>query len=80
MEAVKRLYTIPESRELTIKIPDYIPVNEKAEIILLFKISPDVRKKKIELMKQAMHDPLFLEDLNEIGDDFKHVDNESWPS
>jgi hypothetical protein len=33
--------------------------------------------KKIEMMKQAAIDPLFLADLKEIQDDFAHLDNES---
>jgi hypothetical protein len=33
--------------------------------------------KKIEIMKQAAIDPLFLADLKEIQDDFAHLDNEN---
>lgn len=35
------------------------------------------KKKKIDFMKQASSDPLFLTDLSEIRDDFDFVDNEN---
>jgi predicted DNA-binding antitoxin AbrB/MazE fold protein len=31
---------------------------------------------KLEVMREAMNDPLFLADLKEMADDFKHVDAE----
>ncbi len=32
--------------------------------------------KRLELMAEAMHDELFLADLAEIAEDFKHIDRE----
>ena len=34
-------------------------------------------QKKMDIMKEASKDPLFLADLNEISDDFVFVDNEN---
>ena len=31
---------------------------------------------KLEVMREAMNDPLFLADLEEVAKDFKHVDAE----
>jgi predicted DNA-binding antitoxin AbrB/MazE fold protein len=31
---------------------------------------------KLEVMREAMNDPLFLADLEEVAEDFKHVDAE----
>ena len=31
---------------------------------------------KLELMREAMNDPLFLADFEEVAEDFRHVDAE----
>jgi predicted DNA-binding antitoxin AbrB/MazE fold protein len=31
---------------------------------------------KLEVMREAMNDPLFLANLEEVAEDFKHVDDE----
>ena len=43
----------------------------KVEIILL---SPDAAR--LAAMREAMSDPLFLADLQEVAEDFRHVDAE----
>jgi len=35
------------------------------------------RAEKIELMKQASNDPLFLADMKEVNEDFSFVDHEN---
>jgi hypothetical protein len=35
------------------------------------------KQEKIELMKQASSDPLFLADMNEILEDFRAIDSEN---
>jgi hypothetical protein len=48
------------------------------QMILSMKMRPESFKDKIEKLKEAMRDTLFLNDLREISEDFKAVDLEGW--
>lgn len=76
MEAIKQMVKIPKNHKLTIDIPDYIDTNQVGELILILKES----KKRIKGLdiSQAMNDPLFIEDLKEIKEEFKDVDSTGW--
>ena len=77
MKAIKQNIRIPENHELKIKVPKHIPANEVAEVVLLVKGKKDsLFKAKIEELKKAKTDKLFLEDLQNTLDDFKAVDVE----
>lgn len=78
MEAIKQIVKIPKNHEIRIKIPPHIPENEIVELILIIKKSPDGFKQKIDELKEAMKDDLFLDDLREVSEDFKAVDLEGW--
>jgi len=46
-------------------------VDQEAEVIILFSpISSD--RERLALMKEAMSDPLFVADIEEIGEDFRY--------
>ena len=47
-------------------------------MILIIKKRPDNFKQKINELKEAMRDDLFLDDLKGISEDFKAVDLEGW--
>lgn len=36
----------------------------------------DEKEKKLLLIQQAVNDPLFMADISEVNDDFKHIDKE----
>ena len=78
MEAIKQIVRVSKDREIRIKIPQDIPENEIAEVILIIRKKPDSFKQKISELKEAMKDDLFLDDLKEISEDFKAVDFEGW--
>ncbi|KAF5413869.1 MAG: hypothetical protein C5S38_05430 [Candidatus Methanophagaceae archaeon] len=73
MEAIKQIVRVPKDREVRIKIPQEIPENEIAEVILIIREKPDSFKQKISELKEAMKD-----DLRDIANDFKTVDFEGW--
>ena len=79
MEAIKFLVTIPEGRQITVQVPSHIPTNQAAELILMVKSPSADRAAKIETMKGAMQDELFVEDLRQISRDFSTVDLHDWP-
>ena len=78
MGAIKQIVRIPKDHEIGIKIPQYVPENETVEVILIIKKMPDSFKQKIEELKEAVRDNLFLDDLIDVSEDFITVDSEGW--
>ncbi|CAD6491689.1 MAG: hypothetical protein LAKADJCE_00153 [Candidatus Argoarchaeum ethanivorans] len=78
MEAIKQIVRIPKDHEIRMKIPQYVPENEIMEVILIIKKRPDSFKQKIEELKEAVKDDLFLDDLRDVSEDFRTVDSEGW--
>ena len=78
MEVIKQIVRIPKNHELKIKIPKHIPANEVAELILFVKGKNQIFKTKINKLKKAKNDKIFLKDMQDILDDFKVVDAEGW--
>lgn len=74
MEAIRQIVRVSKDRVIRIKIPQYIPENEIAEVILIIRKKPDSFKRKISELKEAMRDDLFLDDLKGISENFKAVD------
>lgn len=77
MEAIRQFVTIPESHRIFIDIPKYIEAEQLAEVILIIRESKG-KKEKLKSMAMAMKDPMFLSDLKEVNEDFKHIDSEEW--
>ena len=78
MEMIRQTMRTPKSHEISLKVPENIQVNEPIEIIMLFKNKKESYHSKINDLKSAMHDELFLNDLKEVCDDFKDIDLEGW--
>lgn len=73
MEAIKRTVTVSADRELLIKLPENAVPNQTAEVIVLF--SPVLgTEEKFALMRDAMADPLFVADLQQVEEDFSLAD------
>ena len=78
MGAIKQIVRIPKDHEIGIKIPQYVPENETVEVILIIRKMPDSFKQKIEELKEAVRDNLFLDDIIDVSEDFITVDSEGW--
>jgi hypothetical protein len=78
MGAIKQIVRIPKDHEIGIKIPQYVPENETVEVILIIRKMPDSFKQKIEELKEAVRDNLFLDDIADVSEDFMTVDSEGW--
>ena len=76
MKAIRKFVKIPENHIISIEIPADFKVDEIAEILLILD-RKDKNKNKYELA-DAMNDPLFVEDMNEVMTDFSNVDTEDW--
>ena len=80
MEAIRRTMKVPVNRELRITLPDHVSENQNVEVILLIGTEDNEKQRKIAMMKEAMSDQLFLDDLKEVSEDFAHLDTEDWES
>ena len=78
MEAIKQIIRTPKNHEILVKIPQHIPENELVEVIMLVGQHQTEFNQKINVLKTAMSDPLFLSDLQTVAQDFEAVDLEAW--
>ena len=78
MEAMKQIVRIPGNHEVRIKVPEYLPENELLEVILLVKKRKQSFEDKIKAMKEAVKDPMYIEDMKAVEQDFEHADLEGW--
>ena len=78
MEAIKHIVRAPQNHEVRIKIPPYVPENDLVEIILILRKKPNDFERKINELKTAMNDELFLSDLREVSEEFEKIDLADW--
>jgi hypothetical protein len=78
MNTLKKTLRIPKNRELKIQLPESFDV-DKIVVVLIEEELPEDYKKKIELMKKSVDDPLFKQDMKEISDDYNPIDFETIP-
>ena len=76
MEAIKKIVKIPKDHEIRIKVPNNIPENETVEVIVIFNDRKKSFEQKIIELKSAAKNQTFIDDVNEVSDDFKDVDSE----
>lgn len=53
--------------------PDF---TDKGQVLVVVNDQVETKAQKLELLKTASKDPLFLSDIKEIQDDFDALDNE----
>ena len=78
METIKRIIRTPQNHEVRIKIPEYVRENDLVEIILILGKKPNDFEHKINELKTAMDDELFLKDLKEVSEEFEKIDIVEW--
>jgi len=71
----EKTYEIQNNNQLIIKLPEQFKSRKKVKVIIE-DINDENRTNKIEKLRTAAHDPLFLDDVNEILSDFGASDNE----
>jgi hypothetical protein len=75
---IREVVRVPKNRKITIDVPEEIPVDSAIEVNISIRGKRDEMKKKIELIKEAANDKLFLDDIQESMTYFKNVDSENW--
>ena len=74
MEAIKQMVRIPKNHEIKIKVPQNVPPNEVAEVIVIVRKRTDNFKQKINELKESKRDTPFKEDLRAASDEFEIID------
>jgi hypothetical protein len=69
---------IPKNHEIKIKVPQNVPPNEVAEVIVIVRKRTDSFKQKINELKESKRDTSFKEDLRAASEDFEIIDLEGW--
>jgi hypothetical protein len=64
-----------ENNKVIINLPD--DFKGKKQVMVVVDDLADTKAQKLELMKLAAKDPLFLADIKEIQDDFDSIDHEN---
>ena len=72
---VKQIYTIDNQTQLLINLPENF--RKKKRLMVVLDDSVDLISEKKELMKSASNDPLFIADIIEVNNDFRHTDSEN---
>jgi hypothetical protein len=69
----EKTYEIQKDNRLIIKLPDRLRSKKRVKVII--EDVDESRQERIEMLKKASKDPLFLSDINEITSDFDDSDN-----
>jgi len=70
---MRQVYNIINN-QLVIDLPDRF--KGKEQVVVTIDDDIDSKEAKILLLKQALQDPLFLEDVKEIEDDFNAIESD----
>jgi len=70
----EKTYEIQKNNQLTIKLPERLKSRKRVRIII--EDVDDDRNAKLDLLRNALKDPLFLSDIQEVKDDFQYSDRE----
>ncbi|TVQ10264.1 MAG: hypothetical protein EA361_14220 [Bacteroidetes bacterium] len=70
----EKTYEVQKNNRLIITLPDRFKSKKRVKVII--EDVDESRQEKMELLKKASKDPLFLSDINEITSDFVDSDNE----
>jgi len=76
MNTLKKTLRIPKDRELRIKLPESFEI-DKNVVITVKEEEKNEFEEKINSIKEAVNDKLYMEDLKDVMDDFKYIDSEN---
>jgi hypothetical protein len=71
---VKQIYNTDNKGQLMINLPDNF--RKKRRILVVLDDSVDAKSDKLDLMRLASKDPLYIADIDSVTSDFKNIDSE----
>ncbi len=71
----RQIYEVPTDKRLIIKLPKTF--KNKKKVLVIIADGVDKQAKKLNTLKAAMKDPLFLADMEEVEKDFSAIDSET---
>jgi len=70
----RQTYNLGNDNRILITLPEQFRNFKK--VVVVIENTDDEKEKKLLLIQQAVNDPLFIADISEVNDDFKHIDKE----
>ena len=70
----EKTYEVQKDNRIIIKLPERFKSKKRVKVII--EDVDDSRQEKIQLLRKASKDPLFLSDISEVNSDFADSDNE----
>lgn len=70
-----RQVCIVKNNQVIVKLPP--DFNNKKKVSVVIDDQVDSKAQKLDQLKEASNDPLFLEDIQEINQDFDSIDHET---
>ncbi|HED37328.1 MAG TPA: hypothetical protein ENI76_03665 [Ignavibacteria bacterium] len=71
----RQIYEVPTDKRIIIKLPQTF--NNKKKILVILDDSVDIQTQKLEQLRKAPNDPLFMTDMKEVEKDFSSIDSET---
>ena len=70
----EKTYEVQKDNRLIIHLPEKFKTKKRVKVII--EDIDESRDQKIKILKKAIKDPLFLDDINEATSDFENSDHE----
>ena len=70
-----KVYAVSGKSQLVIDLPENF--KDKDKVLIVIDDVAETKEEKLEKLKEAMNDPLFLADIQEINEDFHPIDGET---
>ncbi len=71
----KEIFDVPKNHQLIINLPQDFP--SKKKVVVTVEEIPLSKKEKMKRMKRAASDPLFIQDMSEVNNDFEGISDEN---
>ncbi|MBN8702941.1 MAG: hypothetical protein J0M08_07745 [Bacteroidetes bacterium] len=69
---LRNIYEV-KNNQLIINLPDSF--RNKKKLLVTVDDSVDTKTQKLELLKKAVNDSLFLDDIKSVNDDFQSIED-----
>ncbi|HBX49565.1 MAG: hypothetical protein A2275_11570 [Bacteroidetes bacterium RIFOXYA12_FULL_35_11] len=71
----RQTYELGNDNRILVTLPEQFRNFKK--VLVVVENTDDEKEKKLLLIQQAAKDPLFMTDISEVNEDFKHIDKEN---
>ena len=70
-----KMYSVSGSKKIVIDLPENF--QHKAQVLVIIDDEVITKEEKVNQLKEAINDPLFVADMNEVNQDFEAINNDT---